>query len=298
MRYINIEDVELPDDWEERARNLFSIEALDELPQDEKAEKIKTLKGLIEDNSSLWSELKPFFAELSHQKCWYCEMKNLGSNNDVDHFRPKKRVIELKNTHDGYWWLAFEWWNYRFSCEHCNRRRNIKTKDGDVSSGGKWDNFPILDESKRAYSPNDHIEEEIPLLLDPTNLSDIELLWFDDEGKAVPRINVPDSTCIEHLRAYISIELYHLNHPLRVPERKKIYNRVKQLVSRGNRHYKKLILNQADSDAKKSLKDTVKDLKALIAEDAELSATARAYIFGFRGKHTPWIDKFVLRISA
>ncbi|NOK57666.1 MAG: 5-methylcytosine-specific restriction endonuclease McrA [Chloroflexi bacterium AL-W] len=284
MRYINIENIELPKDWEERARKICFFDDFDTLSQEERKERIKTIKGLIEKNSNLWSELKPILAKLSYQKCWYCEMTNLGSNNDVDHFRPKKRIIELKEGHDGYWWLAFEWRNYRFSCEHCNRRRNVETEDGSISSGGKWDNFPILDEDNRAFLPSDSLEKEHPLLLDPINPLDVELLWFDDEGKAVPRISVPDQSSIEYRRACVSIELYHLNHPLRIPERKKIYNRIKRLVLRGNRHYKNLVLNWANSDAQENLKDTVIDLKDLIADDAELSATAKAYIFGFRGK--------------
>ena len=112
----------------------------------------KKRSEIIEANKELWAEVKAELAKLSNDKCWYTESKQQGTDTDVDHFRPKKRVAEVKdkdNPHPGYWWLAFDLANYRFSCIYANRRRR-DIESGDV--GGKADHFPLVDEGKRASS--------------------------------------------------------------------------------------------------------------------------------------------------
>ena len=53
--------------------------------------------------------------------CAYCGC-DLPDNDkgDVEHFRPKGKVIE-DATHGGYWWLAYTFANYLMSCAVCNR---------------------------------------------------------------------------------------------------------------------------------------------------------------------------------
>jgi hypothetical protein len=102
----------------------------------------------------LWSELKEHLFDLFHGKCGYCEayVKHVGSG-DVEHYRPKAEVTGDKN-HRGYYWLAYEPNNYLPACELCNRP-------------AKKNNFPISQNSMRAYRPEDAIEKEEPLLLNP-----------------------------------------------------------------------------------------------------------------------------------
>ena len=73
MIFIDIDDLELPNGWQKRANA-----ALDELKAivdiDEK-------KKFINSNSSIWSDLKVHLEELSNSKCWYCECKDIGSDN-------------------------------------------------------------------------------------------------------------------------------------------------------------------------------------------------------------------------
>src|ERR1043166_3748097 len=46
--------------------------------------------------------------ELFHHKCAYCETQaTAGFDWDVEHFRPKGRVLERAD-HPGYYWLAYE----------------------------------------------------------------------------------------------------------------------------------------------------------------------------------------------
>jgi hypothetical protein len=122
-------------------------------------------------NSKLYAELKgdhyaalraPFWS-----KCAYCEtLVSINHRGDIEHFRPKGRISDPDtnkpirvNTgtheHPGYYWLAYDWKNLLLACELKDGRRI-----------GKWDHFPLADESKRAEQPGDEVHED-PLLINP-----------------------------------------------------------------------------------------------------------------------------------
>src|ERR1700726_2643878 len=61
--------------------------------------------ALIDRYRSRGTALREAFAAYSNDKCWYVECKNLGTDDDIDHFRPKSGVKE-DPTHPGYYWLA------------------------------------------------------------------------------------------------------------------------------------------------------------------------------------------------
>ena len=53
-----------------------------------------------EEASSIWSEVKPVYMKIQHDKCIYCE-RQLASpdhggaiEHDLEHFRPKNEVVE------------------------------------------------------------------------------------------------------------------------------------------------------------------------------------------------------------
>ncbi|TCK67244.1 uncharacterized protein (TIGR02646 family) [Winogradskyella wandonensis] len=71
-----------------------------------------------------------------YNKCAYCERL---AKADIEHYRPKKKVVE-DNTHNGYYWLCYEWTNLLPSCVKCNRE------------GAKHSKFPIL--GIRVYTPS------------------------------------------------------------------------------------------------------------------------------------------------
>ena len=79
---------------------------------------------------------------------------------------------------DGYWWLAYNYKNFRLSCEKCNRS---------FGEGGKVDYFP-LQEGVIPATPESDLEEGI-LLLDPLNEDDTRLIDFDDNGNVVALSN-------------------------------------------------------------------------------------------------------------
>ena len=278
MRYIDTSRFAPPDEWLERARRALS-EAKSTTNSGDRTEVVRA-------NSSVWTELKDRLANLSNNKCWYCETEQERSDNAVDHFRPKNRVAESPK-HEGYWWLAFDWTNYRFCCTYCNSRRRDKEHG---SAGGKQDHFPLLVEDNRAYRPEDDIEAENPCLLDPTVATDPGLLWFNDEGRAVSRY--PDR---EHrnLRAEKSIELYNLNYFVTEEKRRRLYRRIKTLVSKGNRCFVQSISATAPAErelAEEMLTQVMSELMDAISSREQFSAAARTYLLGLRDAENDWID--------
>ncbi|KHD08572.1 hypothetical protein PN36_02120 [Candidatus Thiomargarita nelsonii] len=112
------------------------------IPATLKSKKVKKIKRQIaekieqgevitsEDFPSYWrkDDIKETLWEYHNRKCCYCERKrDLKRESDVEHFRPKAAVTEDKE-HDGYWWLAYEWDNYFFSCKLCNQEYKKKLK--------------------------------------------------------------------------------------------------------------------------------------------------------------------------
>jgi uncharacterized protein (TIGR02646 family) len=231
-------------------------------------------KSKLDGKAVIWRELKDNLAKMSSKKCWYCESLQTRSDFHVDHFRPKARVGE-RNDHPGYWWLAFDASNYRLSCTFCNARRVFSE-----SSGGKGDHFPIEDESCRAMTERDSIIIETPLLLDPTNALDPAMLDFNDEGKAVgnPHLCVPNSFPAEKVEN--TTHVFHLNERALVDKRKTLNRQLKRSFD----DLMKLLPRLRDGD--RHLQDTVEgalgDLLSSVADDAEYSATARAYLLGRR----------------
>lgn len=143
------------------------------------AGKIVERNKYIDDNSTHWGKLKPWLQALSYGKCWFSEAKETFSHYDVEHFRPKKKVKILDESEkDGYWWLAFDYMNFRL----CGNVGNSKK--------GVW--FPLRVGSMCASYDNRCEECEINYLLDPIDAADVSLLSFDDEGKAISAPGISD----------------------------------------------------------------------------------------------------------
>ena len=148
--------------------------------------------------NSIWSEFKQILIRYFGEKCWYSECDLTGSFGDVDHFRPKNRSSDENNIvilDDGYWWLAYDYLNYRLSCEKCNR------KFGD---GGKQDCFPLKPGTLAATAPN---KDDTPLLLDPCELRDVQLIDCDEAGEILS-LSAND---YEKKRVSISKRIYNWN---------------------------------------------------------------------------------------
>lgn len=228
---------------------------------------------LINSKSSIWSDLGAALGELSWEKCWYCESRETRSDMPIDHYRPKNQVTE-RSDHPGYWWLAFEWTNYRYSCTYCNSRRLDKQSG---TAGGKQAQFPLIDEADRAMDPSQDVSYERPILLDPTDPIDPGLLFFDDLGKAIPHPLICAQSPDFFLRAKMSIDILNLNHRRLQDERLILRRKLKRLFDQA------LIgLQDLQSSETSRFRDAMRDLYSATADTAELAATARAYLRGRR----------------
>lgn len=245
--------------------------------------------AVIDQYRPRWIALRAAFANFSNDKCWYVECKNLGTDDDIDHFRPKLGVKEAPE-HPGYYWLAFDWQNMRLSCHRANRpRTNPETGE----TGGKAGHFPLIDPATRAMTPSDDLAHEMPALLDPTRLADVVMLSFKPNGEVdlSPEYKgqpVPEAK-FEASRMYL-----HLNWPKFRDARVILYNQIERIVDRGAReapldHSGLHAVNAAFLDACRDLRRTMK-----IQE--EYSAAARVYVESF--KHVWWVRDVVLKVAA
>ena len=240
---------------------------------------------LIDKYRQRWVALRPAMETLSHGKCWYVECTNPGTDDDVDHYRPKGRIAEDRK-HPGYYWLAFDWQNLRLSCHRANRPR-INPEEG--STGGKADHFPLIDPLARAYTPDDNIVQENPCIFDPTDPSDPPLLSFKPNGEVDLSPLVKGDSVIEERFRQTRLCL-NLNWPTFRDARTELYNEIARLVRRGT----KLEPPSPSSRLSEAFLNNVKDLVRIMSPRRQYSAAARIYVESF--SDIWWVRDIVLRV--
>ena len=141
--------------------------------------------AFIKKRSYIWKRFKRYLRQMSYGKCWYSESPDPQSFFDVDHFRPKAEAKrnEQNAPDDGYPWLAFYWDNFRYSAGRSNRLSSDEDTD-DVVGKGSW--FPLSDGSAIASWDNRCLQDERPILLDPTNADDMSLIKVSSDGLIKP----------------------------------------------------------------------------------------------------------------
>ncbi|MDX2218194.1 MAG: hypothetical protein SF172_04160 [Burkholderiales bacterium] len=104
-----------------------------------------------------WKPAKATLKQESSDKCAYCEAQTaVVAHGDVEHFRPKSQ----------YWWLAYSYCNYTYSCQICNQSY-------------KGDQFPVSGDrleapalpKKRPASDAKLLELAETFSLDPSSLT-------------------------------------------------------------------------------------------------------------------------------
>lgn len=174
------------------------------------------LRAVYLTRHASWKVLKRWLSDVSGDKCWYCEAKSTRAPLDVDHFRPKLGITVdgVKLTGDsGYYWIAYEWSNFRLSCQRCNRPETDVT--GAVH--GKANEFPLQNEATRCIVPGSSLEAETPRLLDPCIQEDCDLLAHGIDGEVKPAVAVGTW---EYERARYTIKQLGFN-AFNTPESKK-----------------------------------------------------------------------------
>jgi uncharacterized protein (TIGR02646 family) len=277
VRHIDLTRLEelLPNGWKTRAA--AALAAVRAAPLEDRSE-------IIERHGQVWRDLNGALSSLSGGKCWYCEAREKRSDKAVDHFRPKRQPVENVE-HPGYWWLAFEWTNYRYSCTFCNSRRTDRAAG---SSGGKHNHFPLLDESTRSFDEDGDLNLESPTLLDPVHNGDTVLLYFREDGHADSRYT-ENMHPILYKRAMASIDLYHLDHTDLLEARLELAREIKELVELGNTCYEQA--GAGNQAAARGCDFVVTKLRNMMGEGAEFSMAVRDLIRGFlQDDRHPWLD--------
>jgi hypothetical protein len=251
MITVNYPDGATPDpEWIDKAAEL--TRQLCEAPDKDARD------AVIDKNSTFWGEIKSWLEGFSFGKCWFSEARDTFSHWQVEHFRPKKEAKEPDR--DGYWWLAFNYRNYRLC--------------GSVGNTKKGCYFPLRRGSFLATGPSDNCNDETPVLIDPTVSSDVMLLTFAEGGIAQP--TAPDGWPRE--RARISIERYKLNdHPPLLRARGSVWRDCKVDVE----HLRTLFAEDEvgpSPDRKARIKATTDRLKARIRPEEPFSAVASAFL--------------------
>lgn len=219
-------------------------------------------KEIIDANVIFWGKLKNWLLELSHEKCWFSESKDCFSHWDVEHFRPKKSAKDIDGTeHEGYWWLAFDWHNYRICGNAGNRKKGTY--------------FPLRTDSPRATGPTFDLRLEAPLLLDPIDDDDPNLISFNVVGRAIPAPGLTNAWDKE--RVTYSVERFNLDFPPLMEKRKVIWNECWQRIQ----SYKKELQHLEGNDnpiARTQARELAKYIREMMRPEKELSSVARACV--------------------
>ncbi|PPT91989.1 hypothetical protein XaraCFBP7407_20545 [Xanthomonas arboricola pv. arracaciae] len=223
------------------------------------AGKLDERNALIDANSAHWGALKDWLLALSGGKCWFSEVRDLYSHYDVEHFRPKKKAKALDGAErDGYWWLAFDYMNFR-ACGNVGNRKK-----------GGW--FPLQQGSLCSTFDARCEESEAVYLLDPIDDNDVSLIAFDEEGKVIP---MPDSSLWEQERVRETVSRLKLNEHVALAEaRRSVWQRVDALISDFQS-----AKNKCSTGKNPAAKAKLQEVRARVREftnpSAELSSVAR-----------------------
>lgn len=251
MIHINMDGKTPPDEWIKKAKAITK--------QLNEAASIEERHEIIDRNRAIWGELKQWLLDLSYNKCWYTEARNDSSHFEVEHFRPKKWPNSTDDNFEGYWWLAFEWTNYRVCGSAPNRKKGAF--------------FPLHKDSRRASGEKQHlVDDEIFCLLDPTDPNDPLILSFDDNGDAIP---MPGIDGWDKERAQLSIERYGLNNLSQLGEgRRKIWQECRAIIEELKALHERNKTTPTAS-CRTSMKEKMIQFRAKLKPDQPFSAIAR-----------------------
>jgi uncharacterized protein (TIGR02646 family) len=264
--FIDLNGKEPPQEWLDRAEAArVQLLAIDD-PEER--------KEFIEAHAKIWRDLAEWLKEQSHRKCWYSEAKETFSYWHVDHFRPKKKAKDLEgNETEGYWWLAFDWHNYRLA--------------GSAGNVPKSTYFPLRPGCHRATGPTEDVSDEEPCLLDPTRLTDPALLSFDDEGKIRPAD--PDGAWNKE-RAEMTIKVLNLNYGDLVSARKALWEQCNRKINRVLNLMKEL-QDRRSATKQAQVEEILIDLRNMVSQTEPFSAVVATCV---RSQGISWLNKAVV----
>lgn len=262
MIHVDIRNLIIPDSWKTLA--------------DEKTEILKQLhetvsreerNKFIDAHSHIWRDtrIKDRLLELSYGKCWFTEARDKASYFHVEHFRPKKEAWDLDGTkRDGYWWRTFDPTNYRIS--------------GAVINGPKSCFFPLMEGSILGSPEKPKCGDERPVFLDPTDIWDVSLVNYDEEGKLVPSA-IASASPKDKRRVFITVDKFRLNeHQPLIEWRQDIWQECDDLISGILSNQEDIVAGDGVAKAEGQRDVKLRRLKVLTDEQREFAGVARAAV--------------------
>lgn len=276
MRYIDTSHIIVPPNWLNLARARFP-----------------------NNYPSLWSYFRQEFEIIVGKKCWYSESVNIGSNNPIDHFRPKSNTVKAltekyikldasfwgqidARRRPGYQFLEFEFSNYRYSCYIVNTSNKRETHDN--TTKGKSNFFPLKHGSPLGTNTVDIVHENI-CLIDPCNINEPGFLTFNETGYITPHVSLLN-TSWDYCRVLVSIEVYHLHYDSFREKRLELWDYCKERIELANAIY---IKPQRTLQEDASFLDYIKELRKKINKISEFSAVAIDCIHSYKKTYS-WLD--------
>jgi len=214
--------------------------------------------AIIKANEKHWKDLLAWLLGFSSGKCWYSEARDCVQYWEVEHFRPKgavKKSVGLCNK-GGYWWLVFDWQNYRVAGQVINRKKSSY--------------FPLREGTFVADSKDKPHKDETPYFLDPTDENDCELVFFDETGSLVPK---PGADDWEVERVAQTRDRFNLNYSTLVDYRKTVWQHGRALIA----EYMNLMKEHRQTKsvaARAQAKKVLQQLREAVQPDMPFSAVA------------------------
>lgn len=208
--------------------------------------------------NDIWKQFKPILVKYFGNQCWYSEYDLSGDFGAVDHFRPKNSSKDKQGNiilQDGYWWLSYDYLNYRLSCDKCNTNFN---------GGGKQDYFPLKPHTLPASNPN---KNDSPMILDPCEMQDVKLIDCDENGEIIALSTDP------YICDRVAISKMVYNWRCFNDGRKKIRNTCKSTLETFEMIYESLYKKSEDK-----MKSVLATLVELVDNKTSYSSFAKRYI--------------------